>query len=154
MRYLILDDIRSAHNVGSIFRTADGAGVDRIFICGYTPAPRDRFDREVAEIQKTALGATKTVPWEVVPDILDVIDRLHGEGFSVVAVEQAARSLSVYDFRPPEKCAYVLGNEVEGINPNALKAADQIIEIPMRGRKESLNVSVVAGIVLFCAEAA
>lgn len=148
---VILDSIRSAHNVGSIFRTSDGAGVAHIYVCGYTPAPLDRFGRVVAEIKKTSLGASETVPWTAVPDsgITDLIAELKAKEFKLVAVEQASESIALQDFIVPKKVAYVLGNEIDGVSKAWLEAADTILEIPMRGMKESLNVSVCAGIVLF-----
>ncbi len=151
-KILILDNIRSAHNVGSIFRTSDGAGVVHIYVCGYTPAPIDRFGRSVAEIKKTSLGASESVPWTAVADtdVAALVTRLKAEGYMIVAVEQAEGSCSLYDFTVPEKVVYVLGNEIDGVSPVGLAAADVVLEIPMRGMKESLNVSVCAGIVLFC----
>ncbi len=148
MRYVILHDVRSLYNVGAIFRTADGAGVAKIFLTGYTPAPIDRFGRTVTEINKTSLGASEMVPWEQ-GDIVDVIARLHTDGVSVVAVEQAATSVSLYEYAPPAKVAYIFGNEVLGVPPAVSLLADTILEIPMVGEKESLNVSVTAGVVLF-----
>lgn len=148
MRYVILHDVRSLYNVGAIFRTADGAGVAKIFLTGYTPAPIDRFGRTVTEINKTSLGASEMVPWEQ-GDIVDVIARLHTHGVSVVAVEQAATSVSLYEYEPPAKVAYIFGNEVLGVPPAVSLLADTILEIPMVGEKESLNVSVTAGVVLF-----
>jgi 23S rRNA (guanosine2251-2'-O)-methyltransferase len=148
---LILDNIRSAHNVGSIFRTADGAGVSKIYLLGTTPAPRDRFGREVAEIKKTSLGASEFVPWEQVgnEDVPKLIDKLRQDDVSIVAVEQTDKSVPLDNFSRPDKVAYVLGNEVEGVGEVWLSAAGQIVEIPMKGQKESLNVSVTAGIILF-----
>lgn len=148
-KVVMLDNVRSAHNVGSIFRTAEGAGVSKIYLCGYTPTPIDRFGREVKEIKKTSLGASGMVPWERADDIADIIRALQAEGFTVVAVEQTQQSLSLHDFISPEQVAYIFGNEVDGVQPAALELADCHIEIPMHGRKESLNVSVAAGIVLF-----
>lgn len=148
MRYVILHDVRSLYNVGAIFRTADGAGVAKIFLTGYTPVPIDRFGRTVTEINKTSLGASEMVPWEQ-GDIVDVIARLHTDGVSVVAVEQAATSVSLYEYEPPAKVAYIFGNEVLGVPPAVSLLADTILEIPMVGEKESLNVSVTAGVVLF-----
>lgn len=149
MKYILLDNIRSAHNVGSIFRTADGAGVAKIFLCGYTPAPIDRFGREVAEIKKTSLGATDSVAFEQVDNIAGVIDRLKVDGVTVVAVEQTPNATPLQSFSVPESIAYVFGNEVDGVSEVALEHVDQVIEIPMLGQKESLNVSVTVGIVLF-----
>lgn len=148
---MILDNIRSAHNVGSIFRTADGAGVGKIYLLGYTPTPVDRFGREQPEIAKTSLGASREVEWEQVengggPALLA---RLKAEGFTVIAVEQTPNSIHLDDFSVPAKVCYIFGNEVDGVSKELLDLADGVVEIPMRGSKESLNVSVAAGIVLF-----
>lgn len=148
---VILDNIRSAHNVGSIFRTADGAGVEKIYLVGTTPSPCDRFGREVPEIKKTSLGATEFVEWEWITDeaVPALTDTLTQTGFYIVAVEQHKNAVSLYDFTAPEKVCYIFGNEVNGVGKDLLASADQIVEIPMRGSKESLNVSVTAGILLF-----
>jgi 23S rRNA (guanosine2251-2'-O)-methyltransferase len=149
MKILILDNIRSAYNVGAIFRTADGAGVSKIFLIGYTPTPIDRFGRSQSKIQKTSLGASDELEWEHALDILEVISKLKAEGIKIVAIEQAENSLPLNEFKLPPKVAYILGNEVEGVGGAALAASDFILEIPMLGSKESLNVSVTAGIVLY-----
>ncbi len=148
---IILDNIRSAHNVGSIFRTSDGAGVTHVYVGGYTPAPVDRFGRAVAEIEKTSLGASQAVPWSAVPesDIRSLAIQLKADGFSIVAVEQTSSAVPLLTFTVPEKVAYVLGNEIEGVSEAWLKLADAVVAIPMQGTKESLNVSVCTGIVLF-----
>lgn len=154
---IILDSIRSAHNVGSIFRTSDAAGVSKIYLCGPTPDPIDRFGREQKEIAKTSLGATQSIPWEHIgviesrsaQAVLALCTKLQQEGFTVVAVEQSAQSVDLYDFVVPQKVAYIFGAEVEGVLPELISAADVVLELPMRGMKESLNVSVTAGIVLF-----
>ncbi len=149
MRYLILENIRSAHNVGSLFRTADGAGVNKIFLVGYTPKPVDRFGRLQSEIQKTSLGATSSVEWESRDDMAELLQELKKENVTVVAVEQAKGSVSLEDFTPPEQVAYILGNEIDGVSAEATHTADTILELPMRGEKESLNVAVTGGIVLY-----
>lgn len=151
MKYVFLDNVRSAHNVGSIFRTADGAGVSKIYLAGYTPAPTDRFGREQPEIAKTSLGASKTIPWSQVEaeEVREVLKQLKADGFSVVAVEQVPEAVSIYNFSVPDKVCYVLGNEIDGVQQSILDIADTFVEIPMAGQKESLNVSVTAGIVLF-----
>lgn len=148
---IILDNLRSAHNVGSIFRTADGAGVEKLYLVGTTPTPIDRFGRQVPEIKKTSLGASEFVSWEHsdTAGLASLIDRLKQDGFEIVAIEQGERSISLYDFSPGAKTCYVLGNEIDGVGKACLQAADRVVEIPMRGQKESLNVSVAAGIVLF-----
>jgi tRNA G18 (ribose-2'-O)-methylase SpoU len=147
--FVILNNIRSAHNVGSVFRTADGAGVSKIFITGYTPAPIDRFGREQKEIVKTSLGATHTVPYEVIEDIHELIARLKKEGTLIVAVEQTKDAIEYKTFHPACDVAFIFGNEIEGVEESVLKDSDQHIMIPMSGMKESLNVSVCAGIILF-----
>lgn len=148
---IILDNIRSAHNVGSAFRTADGAGVEKIYLLGTTASPRDRFGREVAEIKKTSLGASEMVPWEHIDneDTESLLLRLKSEGFGLVAVEQTPISISLFDFTPSEKTCYIFGNEIDGVGQSILDKVDKAIEIPMKGQKESLNVSVTVGIVLF-----
>jgi 23S rRNA (guanosine2251-2'-O)-methyltransferase len=148
-QYVILHNIRSAHNVGSVFRSSDGAGVTKIFLTGYTPAPKDRFGRENAEIKKTSLGATETVPYEVVSDVGVLIERLKQEGVEVVAVEQTPTSISYKTFTVTKDTAFIFGNEVTGVEKEILDVSDVHIELPMAGSKESLNVSVCAGIVLF-----
>jgi tRNA G18 (ribose-2'-O)-methylase SpoU len=148
---LFLNNIRSAHNVGAIFRTADGAGVQKIYLGGYTPAPIDRFARPQPEIAKTSLGASETVAWQAVEYGKEValLQTYKTDGYQVVVVEQVPASISLYDFVVPENVIYVLGNEVDGVAPAILEIADTIVEIPMRGVKESLNVATTAGIVLF-----
>lgn len=148
MRCAILHNIRSKYNVGAIFRTADAARVDTLFLTGYTPAPHDRFGRIDTEIEKTSLGAARFVPSEKVDSIHDLITQLQADGVLVVAVEIAPGSVSLYDFTPPAKVAYIFGNETEGIDESVLKQADVVLAIPMLGQKESLNVSVTAGVVL------
>ncbi|TSC66902.1 MAG: tRNA/rRNA methyltransferase SpoU [Parcubacteria group bacterium Gr01-1014_72] len=147
--YLILHNIRSAYNVGSIFRTADAAGVGKIFLTGYTPAPVDRFGRANKEIAKTALGAERTVSWEKYASIKPLLHKLRREGAALIALEQSPHSIDYKKIRLPKKAALIFGNEVAGLSPAVLKQADIIAEIPMRGCKESLNVSVAAGIALF-----
>lgn len=148
-KVVILDNIRSAHNVGAIFRTADGAGVSKIYLCGYTPTPIDRFGREQAEIKKTSLGATESVEWEVVEKISDLLDHLHDEGFTVVSIEQTPDSVSYKGWQPEQKVAFIFGNEVDGVQKSALARSDIVLEIPMLGQKESLNVSNSVAIILF-----
>ena len=155
-RAVILHDIRSVHNVGSIFRTADGAGFEKIYLCGITPTPLDRFKNIRADFAKVSLGAEKSVAWEYEKTTSAAIEKLKKDGWTIVAVEQSARSISYYEFarsrarnKGKEKIALVMGNEVEGLSPSILKSADAIIDIPMHGKKESLNVGVAFGIVAF-----
>ncbi len=149
MKYIILENIRSAYNVGAIFRTADASGVAKVFLVGYTPAPIDRFGRVQPEILKTSLGASGTMAWEQVATIKEIIKRLQADGATVAAVELDEGSVSLKDFNEPEQVAYIVGNEVDGVSKEALEQADVIVELPMLGQKESLNVSVTAGIVLY-----
>ena len=142
---LVLDYIRSMHNVGSVFRTADSFGLERIVLCGFTPRPPHR------EIHKTALGATETVDWEYAADIKDVLGRLKDEGYKIIAAEQTHNSVSLQQMtiRNQEKIALVLGNEVGGVSDEALAFCDHVVEIPQFGAKHSLNISVAAGIVVW-----
>ena len=148
-KILILDNIRSTHNVGSIFRTADAVGISKIYLVGVTPAPIDRFGRERNDISKVALGAEKNIKWEHIENILDIIGSLKKEGFEIVALEQSENSVDYKEFVSPNKMALILGEEVSGIEKETLDVCDSIIEIPMRGEKESLNVSVATGVALF-----
>jgi len=149
MKQIILYDIRSNYNVGAIFRTADGAGVEKIFLIGLTPTPVDRFGRVVPEIHKTALGAENAVWWEKCTDVIMLVKQLQKEGIMVVAVEQSPHSISLTSFTAPSKVAYIMGSETEGLPESLLEVVDVVLEIPMLGSKESLNVSVAAGIVLY-----
>jgi tRNA G18 (ribose-2'-O)-methylase SpoU len=146
---IILNDIRSAHNVGAIFRTAEGAGVKKIYLCGYTPRPIDRFGRAVLEIKKTSLGASEMVEWEGAGDVEQLIRQLKEEGVQVVAVELAPSAVSLYQFTPSQQVAYIFGNEVTGILPEVRALCDVTLQIPMCGQKESLNVATTVGIVVF-----
>ncbi|MDP3785306.1 MAG: RNA methyltransferase [bacterium] len=147
--FLVLHNIRSLHNVGSIFRTADGAGVSKIFLTGYTPSPVDVFGKYRREISKTALGAEKYVPWEKPRPAAVLIKRLKRFNVQIVALEQTKGAVDYRKFKPEFPIALILGNEVRGLSKSVLQKCDKIIYIPMRGRKESLNVSVAAGIALF-----
>ncbi|MCU0660144.1 MAG: TrmH family RNA methyltransferase [Candidatus Pacebacteria bacterium] len=146
---LILHDIRSAHNVGAIFRTADAVGITKIYLTGITPLPIDRFGKARKDITKAALGAENTIPWESKKMIQPLITTLQKEGFFVAAIEQSDRSIDYKKYKPSTNVAFVLGNEVSGIAERILSRCDSVLEIPMRGKKESLNVSVAAGIVLY-----
>ena len=149
---VILHNIRSLHNVGSIFRTADAAGAKKIYLCGITPKPIDRLGALRKQFTKVSLGAEKYISWDYARDTASVIKKLKQEGWKVFAVEQSKKSIPYYEsviMRHGSKIALVFGNEVRGLPPSILRLADKILEIPMLGRKESLNVSVAAGIVLF-----
>ena len=147
--YIILPNIRSSHNVGSIFRTADAVGISKIFLVGYTPCPMDKFKRPNKEIAKTALGAEKTVEWEHCDDIFSLLEQLKKDGFQIIAIEQAENSVDYKNVKVKEKNAFIFGSEVGGLEKEILEKCDIIAEIPMQGEKESLNVSVSAGIALF-----
>ena len=146
---VILENIRSAHNVGAIFRTAEAVGVSKIYLVGYTPAPIDRFGRPQKDIEKTALGAQNVVPWEHVEKSDSLIERLKNEGVTIYAVERAQGAVDYKSVSVEGRVAVVLGNEVDGVEPTSCALADAVIEIPMRGMKESLNVSVAAGIIFY-----
>ncbi len=149
MLTLILHNIRSVHNVGSIFRTADAAGVSKIILSGYTPSPLDRFGRARKDFVKVSLGAEASVPWEVAEDITLALEQLKKDSCKIVALEQSPNSTPLFDYKPEGNIALIVGNEVDGVEPALLKIADTIVEIPMRGQKESLNVSVATGVALF-----
>ena len=146
---LLIHDIRSTHNVGSLFRTADAAGVSRIYISGYSPTPIDRFGRKVKELSKVALDAEEVVPWEQVGDVFALISTLKQGGWKIVGVEQDERSIDYRNFTGEGRILVVMGTEVGGMTGELRAACDTLLEIPMHGMKDSLNVSVAAGIVLF-----
>lgn len=153
----IAHDIRSIHNVGSLFRTCDGLHVEKLLLSGYTPYPHSEYDTRLPheyramqkQIEKTALGAEKTVPWEHITDISAELKQLKLAGYTIVALEQSATSTTLPSFQPPEKMALLLGREVEGIEPTILEQCDEIIEIPMLGSKESFNVVQAAAMALY-----
>ena len=150
---IVLHDIRSAHNVGSIFRTADAAGCTKIYLCGITPAPVDCFGRKNSEITKVGLGAEEWIPWESVKSATSLINRLKKQGDTILALEQDTVSVPYTNVIIPSvrwsNTVLVVGSEVKGLSKPLLKRADTIIEIPMHGKKESLNVAVAFGIVVF-----
>ena len=146
---VLLHNIRSAHNVGSIFRTADASGVRTIFLSGYTPTPLDRFGRPQKEIAKTALGGEISIEWKYYKSPVSVIPALKKKGWNIVGVEQDVRAVDYRTYTITAPTLFILGNEVRGISKGVLDRCDTILEIPMRGKKESLNVSVAAGIILF-----
>ena len=146
---LILNDIRSVENVGAMFRTVDAAGIDKIYLVGYTPAPVDRFGRKRNDLAKSALGAEDFVAWEQVKTILPLIKKLKKDGFQIIAIEQDPKSVDYKKVKTKEKNAFIVGTEVTGIPKSILKHCDIIAEIPMKGKKESLNVSVSLGVALF-----
>lgn len=144
---LVLDNIRSTHNVGSIFRTADAAGVSKIYLVGTTPDPIDRFGREQSDIAKTALGAEKTISWQHSENTLEILNK-YPEHFKI-ALEQSEKSTDYKNISPQEKNLIILGAEVTGLPKDILDKCDVVAEIPMAGNKESLNVSVATGVFLF-----
>ena len=146
---VLLHNIRSAHNVGSIFRTADAAGVSKIFLTGYTPLPVDTFGRVQKDIAKIALGAEKFLQWQYAKSPATLIRRLKKDGWCVVGIEQDKRAVDYEAFTTKEKTVFIFGNEVLGLSKNIRDSCDMLVEIPMHGKKESLNVSVAAGIILF-----
>ena len=140
---VVLDDIRSAHNVGSVFRSADAMGIEQVVLCGISPQPPSR------DINKTAIGATETMPWVYEEDVVNALQSLRSDGYAVVAVEQTDASVDLLEYNwPIDKIAIVMGNEVDGVSLRALEHCDAAIEISQFGTKHSLNVSVCAGIVL------
>jgi len=146
---LVLPDIRSVENVGAMFRTSDAAGIKKIYLTGYTPAPLDRFGRKRNDIAKSALGAEEFVLWEYKKSLLALLNKLKKEGYDLIAIEQDKNFIDYKKVKIGRKNAFILGSEVAGLSKNILKKCDVIAEIPMKGKKESLNVSVALGIVLF-----
>lgn len=146
---VLLHDIRSTHNVGSIFRTSDALGVNKIYISGYTPTPKDKFGRYRKDISKVALGAEKTIAWEYVDSPKKVIKDLKKKKWQVICVEQSESSVDYKKVKVVSPVLFVVGNEVLGIDKETLVMCDVVAEIPMEGEKESLNVSVAFGVALF-----
>ncbi len=154
---VIAHNIRSTHNVGSLFRTCDGLGVDSLYLTGYTPFPAmpsdDRLphisSKLTKQIHKTALGAEETVYWEYVNNPIDVIQKLKTEGYTIAALEQTPDSQSLPEYDAPENIALILGEEVSGIPSDIMNETDVALEIPMFGSKESFNVSVATSMALY-----
>ncbi len=147
--YLVLHNVRSAHNVGSIFRTADAVGVKKIYLTGYTPTPVDRLGRSRNDVAKTALGSQNHVAWEHFERVGTLLDGLKRKNIKILALEQSKEAVDYKSVTVRHSSALVVGNEVRGLSSNILSKVDLIIEIPMKGKKESLNVSVACGIALF-----
>ncbi len=149
----ILHNIRSLHNVGSIFRTADAAGIEKLYLCGITPTPLDRFGSVRQQVAKVSLGAEKSVAWEHIASTGRLVDRLKKDGYKIFALEQSAKSIPYSRFpklkTPDPKTCLLVGHEVKGVPSAILKKADKILEIPMSGKKESLNVGVAFGVAVF-----
>ncbi len=151
---VILYNIRSLHNVGSIFRTADAAGVEKIYLCGITPAPIDAFSKPRQPLTKVSLGAEKYVAWEKTKSATKLIKKLKKQDYKILAIEQSKKSIPYHNkihllTSDTNRFVLVLGSEIKGLPKPILNTADKILEIPMRGKKESLNVAVTFGIVAF-----
>ena len=142
---VVLDNIRSLNNIGSVFRTCDAFAIEKIYLCGITAQPPHK------DIHKTALGATESVTWEHVDAILPLIDKLKTEGVKIASIEQAQNSVMLQDFKPKpkQKWAVIFGNEVKGVQQSVVDASDFCVEIPQYGTKHSLNISVSCGVVLW-----
>ncbi|MFA5792048.1 MAG: TrmH family RNA methyltransferase [Candidatus Paceibacterota bacterium] len=146
---LILHNIRSVENVGAMFRTADAVGINKIYLIGYTPTPLDRFGRKRRDLAKSALGAEEFVKWESKKNLSVILRSLRREKYQIIAIEQAKNSIDYKKVKPKSKNVFIVGAEVAGIPKNILEKCDIIAEIPMKGKKESLNVSVALGVALF-----
>ena len=148
---LILHNIRSVENVGAIFRTADAVGINKIYLVGYTPCPLDRFGRKRGDLTKSALGAEEFVSWEHRKTIFPLLTKLKKDNFLIIAIEQDEKSVDYKKLKAKSHKlkAFLVGAEVTGIPKNVLQKCDIIAEIPMRGKKESLNASVACGVALF-----
>ena len=154
---LVVDNVRSTHNVGSFFRTCDGLGVQKIMLCGITPYPKKTKDERLPyladkinkQIAKTALGAEKTVTWEYIKDTTEALSLLKKQGFQIIVLEQTSNAVDLSILSVKNKVAIVVGNEIDGVANEIIQQADICTEIVMRGQKESLNVSVATGIALY-----
>ncbi len=155
--YLLLDNVRSSLNVGSLLRTAEGLGIKEVYLCGYTPYPLMPNDHRLPHlaakvnrrIKKTALGAESSQVWSYYPNALVIVNQLKAQNTCILALEQAANSISLTSFKPDRPVCLIVGNEAAGVNSELLSAADTIAEIPMLGTKESFNVAVAGGMALF-----
>jgi 23S rRNA (guanosine2251-2'-O)-methyltransferase len=151
--FLILHDIRSAYNVGAIFRTADGSGINKIYLSGYTPYPPDKNKPHKTQadkmIEKTALGAEKSVAWKKCENLENLLEEMKKKKIRIIALEKTKNSTDIKKFKVSFPSVLILGNEVDGVPESVLRKCNAIIEIPMRGKKESLNVSVAAGIAMY-----
>ena len=146
---LILEDIRSVQNVGSIFRTAETAQISKIYLTGHTPTPLDRFGKRRKDLAKIALGAEELVPWEFKKRLIPLLSKLKKAGYLIIAIEQDKNSVDYKKIKIGKKNVFILGTEVSGISKKVLQKCDLIAEIPMKGKKESLNVSVAFGVAIF-----
>jgi len=148
-KILILDNIRSAQNVGALFRTADAAGISEIHLIGISPTPLDKFNRPNSLIAKAALGAEQTIPWTYHKTIGRLLNSLRISSVQTIAIEQSDQAVDYKKIKPQSMVAFVVGNEIDGISKKTLSKIDIVAEIQMKGTKESLNVSVAAGIAIF-----
>jgi tRNA G18 (ribose-2'-O)-methylase SpoU len=154
---LIVHNVRSCHNVGSLLRTAEGLGVETVYLTGYTPYPHKEHDERLPhiankihkQIQKTALDAEEQVNWEQQTDVFELIDRLKAKGYKIAAVEQSTNATKLHEWMPTEQTALLVGREVEGVEPEVLAACDACLEIPMFGKKESFNVVQAAAMAMY-----
>ena len=141
--FVLAHNIRSMHNIGSIFRTSDGAGVSKVYLTGYCACPPRK------EINKTALGAEEFVDWEFYKDPVELVKKLKKEKVQIIALERVSGGKNIFKIKPKYPCCLIVGNEIEGVPPELLDLCDKTVEIPMRGMKESLNVSVAFGIGIY-----
>lgn len=151
MKIAVLDNLRSVYNVGSIFRTANAVGIERLYLCGTTPTPLDKKGRKRSDFAKVALGAEDSVQWEYIESTAVCLESLGGEGVYIVAIEQdeRAQDYKTVDVSRKEKVAFVIGPEVEGMDKENLSKCDVVAEIPMLGTKESLNVTIAFGVAVY-----
>ncbi len=154
---LIAHNVRSCHNVGALLRTAEGLGINKVYLTGYTPYPKSKNDTRLPhiisklqkQIDKTALGADKTIVWQHQSDVFSLVDNLKSNKYRILALEQTEKSIDITGYKAPQKTALIVGREVEGIEPELLKIADEIVEIPMSGQKESFNVAQATAMALY-----
>ena len=149
MKVAVLDNLRSVYNVGSIFRTANAAGIEKLYLCGITPTPLDKKGRKRSDFAKVALGAEDIVQWEHAESTPDCLHDLRTKGFQIIAIEQDERSADYKTIAVREDAAFVIGPEVDGMNKDVLDMCDSIAEIPMQGTKESLNVTIAFGVAVY-----
>ena len=146
---VLLHNIRSTHNVGSVFRTADALGVSNIYLSGYTPTPLDKFNKPRRDVAKVALGAEKNIHWKYVKNSQKLIKKLKKDKYQIISLEQSSKSIDYKKVKVNYPVLFIIGNEVDGVEKNILSLSDIVAEIPMMGDKESLNVSVAFGVALF-----
>lgn len=151
MKAVVIDNLRSVYNVGSIFRTANASGIEKIYLCGTTPTPLDKKGIPRSDFAKVSLGAEKTVHWEYFESTIELIENLKKENFYIISIEQDENSVDYnkVDINNKKDIAFIIGNEVDGITKNVLDKSDIIAEIPMIGTKESLNVTIAFGIAVY-----